>query len=316
MRIALNQSALEICRRIMASADPLKVGVYRQPDGATLIDCGVKAPGGLEAGLEMARVCMAGLGRINVVPGREELWAGPTITVRTDHPVAACMASQYAGWKLAGEKFFAMGSGPMRAIPAQEPVFAKIGFQERSNVAVGVLESRKFPPDSVYKEIVQQCRIKADSLTLLVAPTSSLAGTVQVLARSVETALHKLFELDFDLSLIESGFGSAPLPPPAADDMAGIGRTNDAILYGSEVTLWVRSDDVVLENIGPKVPSSASSDHGQPFSEIFAKAGGDFYAIDPHLFSPAVVTLTNLNSGRSFRFGHTVPRIIHRSFMP
>jgi methenyltetrahydromethanopterin cyclohydrolase len=128
--------------------------------------------------------------------------------------------------------------------------------------------------------------------------------------------MHKLLEIGFDLAQVESGYGTTPLPPPAADDMTGIGRTNDAILYASEVTLWVRSEDSILETIGPKIPSSASADHGQPFGDIFAKAGSDFYAIDPHLFSPAVVTLSNLNSGRSFRFGRTVPRIIHRSFMP
>lgn len=316
MSIDLNRRAADLCKQIVEASHQLKVNVQHHSSGATLIDCGVEAPGGLEAGLALAQVCMAGLGRVDLAPGREEIWPGPSVAVSTDHPVAACMASQYAGWKIEAQKFFAMGSGPMRSIAAQEPLFEKIGYTQRSNLAVGVLESRKLPPDDVYESLSKQCGIKPSGLTLLVAPTASLAGTVQVVARSVETALHKLFEIGFDLGQIESGFGTTPLPPPAADDMTGIGRTNDAILYASEVTLWVRSDDSTLEALGPKIPSSASADHGQPFGDIFAKAGGDFYAIDPHLFSPAVVTLSNLNTGRSFRFGRTVPRIIHRSFMP
>src|SRR4029450_3875311 len=93
------------------------------------------------------------------------------------------------------------------------------------------------------------------------------------------------------------------LPPIAGDDMAAIGRTNDSVLYGGRVTLWVRGEDSSIEAIGAKVPSSASPDYGRPFAEIFENAGHDFYKIDPHLFSPAEVTFCNLNSGKSHRFG-------------
>ncbi len=210
------------------------------------------------------------------------------------------MAAQYAGWQITGEKFFAMGSGPMRAAAAKEPLFAKIGCTEQADDAVGVLETRQFPPDAVCRDIAERCGVSPERLTLLLAPTASLAGSVQVVARSVETALHKLFELGFDLRRIESGFGTAPLPPAAADDLAAIGRTNDAILYGGEVTLFVRGDDASLEAVGPRVPSGASSDHGQPFAAIFERYDRDFYKIDPHLFSPARVTLCGLDSGRTF----------------
>src|SRR5204863_6387065 len=138
---------------------------------------------------------------------------------------------------------------------------------------------------------------------LLVAPASSLAGSLQVVARSLETALHKLDELKFNLQQVVSGMGSAPLPPIAADDLQAIGRTNDAILYGGRVVLWVRADDAQLAEVGPKVPSSASSDHGEPFAAIFERYGHDFYKIDPMLFSPAEVVIHNLQSGRTHRFG-------------
>jgi methenyltetrahydromethanopterin cyclohydrolase len=158
------------------------------------------------------------------------------------------------------------------------------------------------------------CGVSPDRLHLAVVPTTSLAGTVQVVARAVETALHKLHELRFNVRRIESGHGVAPLPPVAANELTGIGRTNDAILYGAEVTLWVLGDDPSIEAIGPQVPSGASRDHGQPFAAIYERAGRDFYRIDRRLFSPAVVTFVNLDSGSTWRFGHTAPDVLERSF--
>ncbi len=310
----LNHAAAELCRAIIADAERLRVRAHSGPGRATVIDCGIEAAGGLEAGRRLAEICMAGLGRVEFVPGAAELWPGPAVSVVTDAPVAGCMASQYAGWKVARGKFFAMGSGPMRAAIGKEDLFDKIGHREQPSEAVGVLETRQPPPDDVLADLAAACGVPVDKLTILVAPTASQAGGVQIAARSVETALHKLFELGFDLNRVESGFGVAPLPPVAAADMAAIGRTNDAILYGAETTLWVRGDDDSLAALGPKLPSSASPDYGVPFAEIFARYGGDFYKIDPLLFSPAVVSLVNLDTGRSFRFGHLLPRVIHKSF--
>jgi methenyltetrahydromethanopterin cyclohydrolase len=297
-----------------ADAQRLRIQVNPTAGGTRIIDCGIQSPSGLEAGRLLAETCLSGLGRVSFVPAPAELCPGPAVQVHTDHPATACMASQYAGWQISVGKYFAMGSGPMRALGSKEPLFDKIGRRESASVAVGILETRKLPPDEVCQQIAADCRVAADKLTLLVAPTASQAGTVQVVARSVETTLHKLFELGFDLNVIESGYGVAPLPPVAHDDMAAIGRTNDAILYGGEVTLWVRAEDAAIEAIGPRVPSSASPDFGQPFAMIFERAGRDFYKIDPQLFSPASVIFCNLNSGNSFRFGQTHPRVIHESF--
>jgi methenyltetrahydromethanopterin cyclohydrolase len=314
VNLKLNERAAELCRQMADERETLGVDVQTSPCGTRLIDCGIAAPGGLAAGQRLAEICLAGLGRVDFVPAAAEFATGLAVLVMTDWPVAGCMASQYAGWQIASGKFFAMGSGPMRAAAAKEPLFRTIGHLEKPAVAVGILESRKFPPDDVCQQLAQACGIAANQLTLLVAPTASLAGSVQVVARSVETALHKLFELGFDLERVQSGCGTAPLPPASADDIVAIGRTNDAILYGGEVTLWVRGDDASLETIGPRVPSGASRDYGQPFAAIFEKYNRDFYQIDPHLFSPAVITLTNVDTGHTFRFGHTLPRVIHESF--
>ena len=310
----LNELAHELCEQLVADAAQMRVSVEHSACGARLIDCGIATPGGLEAGRRLAEICLSGLGQVSYVPTQIADTSGLAVQVVTDHPLKACMASQYAGWQIAAGKYFAMGSGPMRSLARKEPLFAKLGYQETAKVAVGVLETRKLPPDELCQKLAEECGVAANKLTLLSAPTASLAGTVQVVARSVETALHKLSELGFDLARVESGFGTTPLPPASADDLVAIGRTNDAILYGGEVTLFVRGDDASLEQIGPKVPSSASPDHGQPFATVFERAGRDFYKIDPHLFSPARITLSNLDTGRTFVFGRTVPRVIHESF--
>jgi methenyltetrahydromethanopterin cyclohydrolase len=314
MPLSLNERAATLCRKVVDDAKRLRVVVHSAPRGATVIDCGVEARGGLEAGRALAEICLAGLGSVDLVPtpaGPDSgLAPGLSVAVRTDAPVAACLASQYAGWKVQHGKFFALGSGPMRAAIGKESLYDKIGFRERPTVAIGVLETAKIPPPEALDKLAEDCGVLPTNLTVLVARTASQAGTVQIVARTVETALHKLSELDFDLNRIESGYGIAPLPPIARDDLAAIGRTNDAVLYGGEVTLWIRGDDESLQAIGPRVPSSVSPDFGTPFAEIFSRYKGDFYAIDPHLFSPAIVIFQNLDTGRTFRFGRTLPEVI------
>ena len=310
--LQLNDRAARLCRALAEQAQELRVAVHHV-QGTTVIDCGIDTPGGLEAGRRLAEICLAGLGQVLLAPGGNRA-LGPRVCVASDQPLAACMFSQYAGWQIQHGSFFAMGSGPMRAAAAKEALFEELGYREMPQAAVGVLETRKLPPAEVCQHLAQSCGVSPEQLTLLVAPTASLAGHMQVVARSLETALHKLHELEFDLGSVISGFGSAPLPPIGGDDLASLGRTNDAVLYGGEVTLWVRSDDKLLRKLGPQVPSSASRDYGLPFLEIFEHAGRDFYQVDPMLFSPARVTFVNVATGSSFRFGLLAPDVLNKSF--
>lgn len=306
----LNERAYELCNAMVADADALGIIVSTLDCGTRIIDCGVKASGSNEAGRRLAEVCLAGLGTVELVANDQ----GIQVNVKTADAVAACMASQYAGWEIKGDKYFAMGSGPMRAAACREELFQHIGNCERPPVCIGVLETSKSPPESVCDEVAEKCGVSPSQLSLLVARTASPAGTLQIVARSIETALHKLHTLEFDLSRVVEGAGSAPLAPIACDDLTAIGWTNDAILYGGEVHLRIRGDDESILAIGPRVPSSASPDFGRPFAEIFKHYGGDFYRIDPLLFSPAVVCFENIDTGSSFVFGHRAPEILAESF--
>jgi methenyltetrahydromethanopterin cyclohydrolase len=317
MAISLNHRAYSAVHRLLTHADQYRVAAHPIEGGGRYIDCGIKERGGYLAGLELALACMGDLARITLVPGEVGGQATPLVQVATDHPVQACLASQYAGWALSHGKFFAMGSGPMRAAAATEAIYATIGFRESADAAeyiIGVLETRKPPPPEIVAKIAAACHVSPQYVVLLAAPTASLAGGVQVVARSVETALHKLAELKFDLTRIVSGYGTAPLPPIAANDLAAIGRTNDAVLYGARVVLDVTGDDASLEAIGPRVPSSSSRDYGEPFAAIFARYNNDFYAVDPHLFSPAQVVFRNVETGNTHAFGTTDDDVLARSF--
>jgi methenyltetrahydromethanopterin cyclohydrolase len=309
----LNERAQRLADYLAANAAGHRIDVV-QIAGARVLDCGVKVDGGLQAGLGLARVCLAGQAEVALAPGTIPDLPCPQIHVLTDSPVLGCMAAQYAGWQIAVGKFFAMGSGPMRALLGTEELFDHIPGREQAPVAVGVLETRKLPTDEVIGYLTERLKLPAAKLTLLAAPAFSIAGNLQVVARSLETALHKLYELKFDLAQVVSGFGAAPLPPVASDELTAIGRTNDAILYGGQVVLWVKADDEQLRELGPKVPSSSSPDHGAPFAEIFKRYEMDFYKIDPLLFSPATICIHNLKSGKSHTFGRVEGDVLRKSF--
>jgi len=313
-RWGLNQAADQLCQLAIAQADRLGVQTDRLSTGACLIDFGVQAPGSLAAGLLLARICMGAAAEVTLHPPSSESLGHPQVYVQTDLPALACMGAQYAGWPVQVGKYFAMGSGPMRALRGREPVLVQCELTESADCAIGVLEAEKLPDTDVFRAVADDCQLEPSQITLCVAPSYSIAGNLQVVARSVETALHKLFEIGVDPRSVVSAVGSAPLPPPAHDFISGIGRTNDAILYGGQVTLWLRGDDDQLADLARRVPSSASPDAGQPFVELFKACGYDFYKVDPGLFAPAVVTLVNLASGRSFRGGQLRLDLIRQSF--
>jgi len=311
--LGLNALALGQLEKARPHLARLGVSIEADPLGE-IWDAGVHQKGGLEAGLLLARVCLAGLAEVSIGDVLGGPIPFPVVTVRSDQPVRACLLSQYAGWQVSVGDFFAMGSGPMRASYAQEAIFQKTapGLKDPGPEVVGVLESAKLPGT----EVLQWLRTKIGETirpVLLVAGTKSLAGGVQVVARSLETALHKLHELHFPLESIVCGIGSAPLPPPAKGTLDAIGRTNDAILYAGRVVIYARCEDELIQELGPKAPSTSSAMHGRPFGEILKEAGGDFYKVDPHLFAPAELVMVNLASGRTFCFGKSHPEIFLRS---
>ena len=321
--ISVNQRAAAIVQEMTVDSEALGLGVSKLTNGAVVIDAGVKVPGSLAAGRLFAEACLGGLGQVNFArlafddpaAGPQGNFWLPAVSVSVDHPHIACMAAQYAGWAIKRDKFFAMGSGPARALYAGEELFGKLDYKDKADVAVLLLEGRKLPGEEVATYVAGKCGVEAGRLTLLIAPTASVVGSVQIAARVVETGLHKLVELGFDVRQMVAGYGVCPLAPLAADDLHAIGRTNDAVLYGGQAWYTVRADDAELAALVEKVPSSASRDYGTPFYDLFQRYGGDFYRIDPLLFSPAQVSFNNLTSGRTFSAGQVNPTLLRTSLL-
>ena len=310
----LNKRAWSFVEAQLDDDELLRSRCSETPGCGRVIDCDISGDGAQRAGLFLARLTLCDLAEVSIGAGDDPDMPSDRVFVKTSQPVAACMASQYAGWQISVGDFFAMGSGPMRAAYGGEDLFKDIGHTERASRVVGALETRQHPPAEVFDFIASKTGVEPENITLAVAPTASIAGGVQVVARSVETALHKLHSLGFDLSRVRSGSGSAPIPPTAADDLAAIGRTNDAVLYGARVELEVTGDDESIAELGAKTPSCASGDHGALFIEIFERYDRDFYRIDPGLFSPAEVTFRNTDTGSEFTFGRLEPKLLGRSF--
>ena len=302
--LGMNARAWALADRMAARAAELRVAVHTLGNGARVIDAGVAAPGGLAAGLLLSELCMGGLGHVAHTPITIDGESWPGVQVWTDHPAVSCMAAQYAGWAVRREGYFAMGSGPLRAhARVEQALYARLAYAEQATRGVLVLETRTLPTEDVARWIAEKAGLPASALTLVAAPTASLAGGVQVVARVLETGLHKMETLGFDVTRVVSGTGTAPVPPLAKNDLHAIGRTNDCVLYGGQARYVVRASDDELAALAERLPSSASADHGTPFSEIFERYGRDFYRIDPLLFSPAEVWLTSATSGRTFHTG-------------
>ncbi|MEZ5944664.1 MAG: methenyltetrahydromethanopterin cyclohydrolase [Planctomycetaceae bacterium] len=310
----LNELAWDLVHQMLTATDEMQVDPVETEAGGVILDFGVEASGSIGAGLALAEICLAGLADVSLHPGRIGDIGWPHVFVQTDTPVEACLCSQYAGWQVAKGDYFAMGSGPMRAAACKEELFEQLDYRENARGVVGILESNRLPSEEIIEMLAEACQVPKRAVALLVAPTSSIAGNLQVVARSLETALHKLHELGFDVHRIQSGCGVAPLAPVAGDDLTGIGRTNDAILYGGQVTLFVHGDDESIREIGPRIPSNSSHDYGRPFLELFEEAGRDFYKLDPMLFSPAEVLIHNVETGCVHRYGQQNIEVLKRSF--
>jgi len=316
--ISVNARAQALIAGLKGAAAELKIAVARGERGETLIDAGSKTQGSIAAGLALAEICMGGLGKVRLTSSAATPRWPWTVAVHSAQPVIACLASQYAGWRLAHGKgrnaFFALGSGPARALARVEPLFDTLTYRDRATTAALVMESARPPPAPVVEKVAEVCAVKPSRLTFLYAPTQSLAGATQIVARVLEVALHKAHELKFPLERIVEGMGAAPLAPPHPDLIAAMGRTNDAIIYGGRVHLMLTGPAAEARALAEQLPSETSRDYGRPFAEIFKRFNGDFYAIDPMLFSPAQVTVTALETGESFHAGHLNLELLDASF--
>jgi methenyltetrahydromethanopterin cyclohydrolase len=323
--ISLNLSALSLVNRLGDEAEKYGVRIEKTASGSTIIDAGIQAKGGFLAGQMVTEICLGGYGQAKILPYQFGDVVLPTIYVQTDFPAIATLASQFAGWRIKVGKYSAIGSGPARALALKpKELYSKLGYSEKSEVAVLVLETNKKPPEEVIQKISDQCEVSLENVFLVLISTSCLAGSTQVSGRIVETGLHKLEKLGLDPKVVQYAWGYAPIIPlhPKFDE--AMGRTNDAILYGGTAYYIVdyESDDEI-QKIIKLAPSSASrmiqeakelAKKSPRFLDIFKEAGFDFYEIDPNIFAPAVMVINNMRTGKIFSAGSLDIDVLKGSF--
>jgi methenyltetrahydromethanopterin cyclohydrolase len=314
--MGINEMGFEVFEEMLDYSDELQIEVQELDNGTVVADAGVVAKGGYGAGVYLSRLCMADLAEIQLTPYDIKGVLLPGIQVATDHPAVSCMASQCAMWQIKADKYFAMGSGPARVLARKtRDLYEKIGFEESSDVAVIVLESNKLPDETVSALIAEKCGIDPADLRIAVAPTDSVAGLVQVSARVVETGLHKLFTMGFDINSIKCGWGRAPISPITGDATMCMGSSNDAIIYGGETYYTLEYENLEeLQQYLKGMPSQASRDWGAPFYKTFKAAGFDFFKVDHNVFAPAKVVLNEIKSRRTFVSGKVNLDVLAESF--
>jgi len=313
--LSINKAAKQLVDELCKNADLYGVIVEKTKLGATLIDAGIQAKGGFLAGKFVTEICLGGYGKAKVLWKRYDDLELPSIFVSTDHPATAALGSQFAGWQVKVGSYRAMGSGPARALALKpRELYEKIGYKDKADVAVLVLETIKEPPEDVITYVSGQCKVEPDRLFLVLVPTNTVTGCTQISGRVVETGIHKLMNLGFDPKLIIHGCGYAPIAPVHPRFAEAMGRTNDAILYAGVVCYTTSYDnDEKLRELVDMAPSSASKSYGKPFLEIFKEANCDFYRIDPGLFAPAVLMVNNVKTGSVFKAGRINMEVYKRS---
>jgi methenyltetrahydromethanopterin cyclohydrolase len=314
--LSVNRMAWKLAEKLLDKQDFYGVKASKSTSGATIVDAGVNALGGFQAGRIITEICMGGCGKAHIGfknYGDLEL---PSITVCTDQPAIAALGSQFAGWRIKEGGSIAIGSGPARALALKpKEIYEEIGYKDSSDKAVLTLESNKLPSDTLIEKVIGACNVKAENLIVAVAPTASIAGLTQVSGRIVEVGIHKLRTLGLSPKAIHYACGYAPIPPMCREFEVAMARTNDAILYGGTVYYTVEYDDEeALKKILRQAPSRASKDYGKPFLQIFREADRDFYKIDHNLFAPATLIVNNIKTGRTFSVGQKNFEALKESF--
>ena len=213
--VSVNIEAKKTVDVMIEKADELNIAVSTLDNGATVIDCGVNVDGSFKAGELYTKVCLGGLADVGIsIPGElSEKFALPSVKIKTDSPSISTLGSQKAGWSVSVGDFFALGSGPARAIalkPAE--TYEEIGYEDKdADLAILTLEADVLPGEDVAQYIADECNVDVKDVYLLVAPTSSLVGSIQISGRVVENGTYKMLEfIKFDVTKVKHAAGIAP----------------------------------------------------------------------------------------------------------
>lgn len=306
---SLNRLAIELADEAIDFAEELNVGVHDLDNDATVIDFGVEHRGGIEAGLLLAELQTAGLATLQSSVGTVAGAPRQVVELSTDHPALALLCAQKAGWEITIDDYEALGSGPARALVADEAEYRAIGYTDAFDLAVLAVESDRLPTAAVATQVADRAGVAPDGLYLLAYRTASLAGSVSAAARAAELAVFRLFEHGYDPRNIQSVAGRAPVAPVADSEATAIARTTDAVAYGGQVHLVVTDP---IEDPSTIV-STAGDTVAEPLESVFDTADEDFEAVPADVFGPAQATVDVVGAD-TYTVGETSEDVLAASF--
>jgi len=314
-RSSINKNALQILQNLVEDAEELGCEAIDTTCGATIVDAGIDVPGSVEAGRRIGRISMGGLAAIHIVPMHIGDITVQAVMVATQEPVIATLGSQLARWRVSYHGFSALASGPARAKACiEKDLFEDIGYTDDADTAVLVLETRQYPGEDVLTSIAEECSVSPENLHCVLVPTASVAGSVQIAARIVEIGIYRLYTLGLKPKQLRGGYGVAPFPTQMDDDVSAMGTSNDCLVYGGRVHFFITpQENNNLEEIVQKACSSYSKSYGKSVSELYKKAEYRFYDMDQQLFSPARVSIMDIEAENIYRAGEINAELVRKA---
>ena len=304
---SLNRAAVELVDEAIDFADELGIAVHHLENDAVVLDCGVEAPGGLEAGLLLTEMATGGLASVDTRLAEVAGGVRPVVEVETDHPALCLLGSQPSMWPLDDVGYEGRGGGPAQLNRGAAERLG-VSYEEDFDLTVLTVEGTALPGAGVAQHVAEETGVPTSGVYLVTAPLASLAGSVAMAARAAEVALLRLTHCGLDATAVQSIAADAPVAPVAGDERTALARTNDAIAFGgrAHVVAETAPSDPAALVFGADGPAAG-------FSTVLPAADWDLDAVDRGTFAPAQVTL-DVPGGATHTVGAVDPDALAAAF--
>jgi methenyltetrahydromethanopterin cyclohydrolase len=298
--ISVNDNVTKYVDKLLDREEELNVKSYYLENQATVIDCGIKSPGSIGAGIILASISLGGLGKISVVPAIIDEYYIHFSQAYINRPSIACLGSQKPAWKLKIEGYNGTAYGPARAI-SQKPkaIYTAIDYSDDSETAIINIESMALPGEKEIDAIAKQCNTDPECVVALVAPANSIASSVVNSTRTVEWAMNRLFQLGYNINDIITASSATPIAPIRSDEHEFLGSSFDSISYYGMAQIYAKCHDDRFK----EATSISSKSYGKGFMTLVKESQGDLSKVDPAMFSPARLIVNGVQDGTLQGYG-------------
>ncbi len=306
---SVNQKARKIIHYMIENKELMNIEVHELSNGATVIDTGLNCPGSWAAARFLVEATLGGLGQVQYSTMELEGLELPQVEIYVDQPAIACLSCQLSGWPLPEAKNQAgivpLISGPARAVVCKDRFAQVVDYQDHSPEVVAAIQDNVLPDEKLTQLIATECKVDPRGVFILLAPTGSLVGSINVVARTLETAIWRLHTLGLDIKKTYSAWGKAPLPPVTKDEYQAMIRTNVYTYYGGTAAFFIEEDDEKIERIIKEIPLSprTTRNYGRSFSELLDEAGGNIFNVTDFVHNVTKIIMHNSKTGSTFQEG-------------